>query len=125
MKYCQRCMHINAPDAKRCDECDYKKLTEPKSDSPVFLVTKNSLWEGVAANILKDNGIPYFTKRALGGGLSAIIGTQLELYRFYVPYAAFDKARDLMTIMQGGEDADYGDDFDLSEDIDSDMEDQV
>jgi len=118
-------MHINALDAKRCGECDYKKLIEPKSDSPVFLVTKNSLWQGVVAGILKENNIPYFTKQALGGGLSAIIGTQLELYRFYVPYAAYDKACDLVAIIEGSEDVDYGDDFDLSEDIDSDMEDQI
>ena len=95
MLYCSKCMKLT--DELRCPVCRNRRLAEPKTNDPVFLIDKSSIWAGMISDVLETNGIPFVKKIAFGDGITdAILGYGSEIFSFYVPYSALEAARDLI-----------------------------
>ena len=71
-------------------------LAAPPRHDPVLLCTVRSMLANMIEPLLTEEKVP-FSKLALGS--SALLGgsTFLENYAFYVPFAAYDGARELLT----------------------------
>ena len=95
--YCENCCILFAEN--RCPVCGNKKVRIPEPDDYCFLTEKEMIWAGMLEDVLKQNGIPYFTKQMLGAGLALKIGPMSERCRFYVPYSHFQESDDLVEAM--------------------------
>ena len=94
MLYCAPCMMLS-DDESKCHNCGKSKLRAPKESDPVFLLELQSLWSGGIEDVLSENGIPCLKRGVKGPGLSFILGEGFETYQFFVPYSAYEKAREL------------------------------
>lgn len=94
MLYCENCMYL-APDAA-CPSCGRKKLREPRDSDPVYLITKDAIIAASIEDILIQNGIPCLKKGLIGAGITSRIGFTNEVYRFFVPFGAYGKAKELL-----------------------------
>lgn len=92
--YCEKCDIIT--DDKVCPVCGNKKVRDPADDDPCFLVEKEMMWGEMLADVLKQNDIPFYYKKALGAGLALKAGPMFERYVFFVPYAQLSKAKDIV-----------------------------
>lgn len=96
MNYCPVCMILTS-ETKKCPSCHKKRLVSPKGNDPVFLTTKGSVWAGMVEDVLGREKIPYLKKEAFRYSVPAgIIGYANEYYSFYVPYAALERAKELV-----------------------------
>jgi len=107
MLYCEMCMMLCDDGAKKCHNCNRKKLREPGESDPVFLLEQQSLWSGGIEEILRENDIPCMKRGVRGAGLAFILGEGLETYQFFVPYSAYDKAKELMDDFLPYDEADH------------------
>jgi DNA-directed RNA polymerase subunit RPC12/RpoP len=94
--YCEKCKKLFDDTEIRCPACGSKKIRKPQADDDCFLVEKEVLWGEMFADVLTQNKIPFFYKKALGAGLAAYVGPLLERYSFYVPYSQFSAAQSLV-----------------------------
>lgn len=94
--YCEKCKNLFDDSEIRCPACGSKKIRKPQTDDDCFLVEKEVLWGEMLADVLTQNEIPFFYKKALGAGLAAYIGPLLERYSFYVPYSQFSAAQNIV-----------------------------
>ena len=71
-------------------------MRPPQADDPVLLCTVRYVLATMIEPLLEEEKVPY-SKLALGS--SALLGgsTMLENYAFYVPYAAYAGALELLT----------------------------
>ena len=92
--YCENCCILFSEN--RCPVCGSKKVRMPEPDDYCFLTEKEMIWAGMLEDVLKQNGIPFFTKQMLGAGLALKIGPMSERCRFYVPYSHFREADELV-----------------------------
>lgn len=95
MPYCEKCRRLSPGNAVRCPVCRSKKLRELRDGDAVYLIEKEPIWAGALAELLDKNGIPYLKEGTLGEGMNTYIGYGLETYTFYVPYQAYDAAKQL------------------------------
>ena len=96
---CDKCRVLCS---ERCPICESsKRLREVKADDAVRLCTLSSMQTMFVEPVLKDGGIPYKKQGLLGAGLSARWGMMLESNRFYVPYAVYERAKDLLESVFG------------------------
>ena len=94
MKICSKC-HVLCREL--CPVCDSaKRLREAQDTEPVLLITASAVQAMLIEPILSDSGIPYSRPGTISSALSLGSGMMLEANRFYVPCAAFDKARELL-----------------------------
>lgn len=93
-RYCPNC-HILVRNT-RCPVCDKRWLDEPKADDYCYLTEKDSVWAGVLEDCLRQNSIPYLTKNTLGAGMTSKIGSMFETVKFYVRYAYYQQAKELV-----------------------------
>ena len=95
MLYCKRCNRLT--ESERCPGCESSlHLRAPQADDPVLLCTVRYILATMIEPLLEEEKIPH-SKVVLGS--SALLGgsTFLENYAFYVPFAAYDGARELLT----------------------------
>ena len=92
--YCETCMA--ATDETVCPLCGNEDLRPAEGDDPCLLTERSQLWSGLLEDVLKQNGIPYFTKGRMGAGMALKVGPMFESVRFYVPRDRLDAARDLV-----------------------------
>ena len=95
MLYCEKCHRLT--EGETCPACGrVRSLRQPQADDPVLLCTVRSMLANMIEPLLTEEKVP-FSKLALGS--SALLGgsTFLENYAFYVPFAAYDGARELLT----------------------------
>ena len=50
-------------------------------------------------DVLRQHEIPVFTQNYLGAGITSKIGCLMEKVSFYVPYARYAEAQDLVTAL--------------------------
>ena len=82
----------------------YEALTEPpEAERPAktpgemcFLTEQSPIWAGMLADVLQQNGIPFFKESSLGAGLAIKTGGLSESIRFFVPVSRIDGARELV-----------------------------
>ena len=96
MLYCEICMILVQPDADKCPECRHKKLRAPTGNDPTYLLSKEILWSGGIEEALKEHGIPCLKKSSQGTAFNVIFGQFGDVMRFYVPFAALEKSRELL-----------------------------
>ena len=93
MLYCTRCQ-ILAKDEK-CPVCGHKPREIEKTD-PVLLLIADNLRADMAEPVLEDNEIPYARLGDRGAGLTMYTSPNFETFRFYVPFDALKRARNLL-----------------------------
>lgn len=93
MLYCENCMCFASEN--ECPSCGSVKLREAAENDPVYLITKDAVFAGAIEDILSQNEIPCLKQGLLGAGLAARTG-YAETYRFFVPFGAYGKARELL-----------------------------
>lgn len=99
MLYCPRCQRLY-PQRERCPACK-KRLRPPEENDPVLLVTARQMEAGLIEAVLKESGLPFSKVGKLGGALSAIAGTLLDTFRFYVPCGALEEGKELVRSVLG------------------------
>ena len=95
MLYCTKCQRLT--EGEKCPACNRSRaLRQPRADDPVLLCTVRYVLAAMIEPLLEEEKVPY-SKLALGS--SALLGgsTMLENYAFYVPYAAYAGALELLT----------------------------
>lgn len=94
--YCEKCNTLFDGGCAACPACGSKETREPTQDDDCFVVEKEAIWGEMLADVLKQNGIPFIYKKALGAALATKIGSYRERYRFYVPYAQVPAAQSIV-----------------------------
>lgn len=89
MYYCDSCRLVFEESV--CQNCG-RRLRCPAENDPCFLIEKQEIYAGILREYLENHHIPYYDEAAMGVGLSMKVGPMLERYRFYVPYAHYEKA---------------------------------
>ncbi len=78
----------------------YEALTAaPQAVQPekmCYLTEQSPIWAGMLADVLQQNGIPFFKESSLGAGLAIKTGGLSESIRFFVPASRIDGARELV-----------------------------
>lgn len=76
---------------------DISRKKEPGGNEPFLLTETDRMRADMIEPILKDSGIPYERRGVLGAGVTINAGARLETYRFYVPYGAYEKCKELLS----------------------------
>ncbi len=92
--YCETCML--ATDELVCPMCGNEDLRPVEPCDPCFLTEQSQIWAGVLEDVLKQNGIPFFTKGRMGAGMALKVGPMFEDVRFYVARERLAEAMDLV-----------------------------
>jgi len=85
--------------AEICPACKGKpKKLRPVADGDlIYIIEKDAMIAGSIDDILRQHDIP-FVKRALqGAGLTTIVGSAFESYKFFVPYTVYENACELLS----------------------------
>ena len=89
--YCEKCKQLTNND--RCPRCGRKKLREAKENDPVYLITKDAMISASVEDILRQNNIPCQKQGIMGVGVFTGLG---YTNRFFVPYGAYNKSKELL-----------------------------
>ena len=95
MLYCEKCMLL-APD-NVCSSCKNRNVRDVKENDPVYLTTKDAIWSGVIEDMLTKNNIPYLKNGFFGAGITSTMGYSMEMYKFFVPFGAYKKSKELLS----------------------------
>ena len=76
--------------------CAERRFREAAANDPVYLTTQDSTWSAAVEDVLTQHDIPCLKRAALGPAITAQIGHAMEKYRFFVPFGAFEKAKELL-----------------------------
>jgi len=68
----------------------------PKPNDPTHVLSIEALWSGGIEEILAQAEIPCLKQRARGTVAAIIIGELSETYRYFVPFAALEKSKELL-----------------------------
>lgn len=90
--YCEHCRLLT--DEAACPACG-RNTRQPKDNDECFLIEKEMLFGEMLADVLKQNGIPFYHTNVLGAGIAMRVGPLMERYRFFVPCAYDQRAREL------------------------------
>ena len=88
--YCEKCRHVF--EGEHCPNCRKGRVRPVQADDPCFLTEKGAPWNGMLADVLRRNGIPFLTDGRMGAGLAPRAGTMLESSRFYVRWDDLERA---------------------------------
>lgn len=89
--YCEKC-GISF-DTNYCSACGSKNVRTPQPDDMCFLTEKELLWSEMLEDVLRQNNVPFLTKKALGIGMALKVGPMRESVRIYVPYSYLQEAK--------------------------------
>jgi len=92
MRYCSKCGKLSQQE--KCPKCG-KKTREIKENEPVLLAGLDVLRAAMLEPLLKEAGIPYSRMGTVGAAFAMSGGMTLEEIRIYVPFSAYDQAREL------------------------------
>ena len=94
MKYCENCQRV-FEETQRCPECGKQGSREVQPNDSCFLVSVGQIWADMILDVFKRNDIPFLKQGRMGAGMAMITGIPLETYSIFVPYAYYDKAREI------------------------------
>lgn len=98
MMYCQKCK-VLTDSSDKCLFCETKKIREPKINDEIYLTTQKPIFSGMFEDLLKQNKIPYLKQGKLGAALAIKAGL-FEEYKFFVPFGAYEKSKELLKYLQ-------------------------
>ena len=105
--YCERCQRLF--EGTVCPECRRdRRARPPRAEDPCFLTERGAPWDGMLADVLMQNGIPYLDHSRLGAALG-MRAPLLQSVRFYVRYDDLERARALTEAVLGPEAPQRGD----------------
>lgn len=99
MLYCARCQSLCEDGMHVCPNCKGKKLRPPEENDPVFLITAGKLDASRISAALSEQEIPFETRVSgpESSAPAAYLGTTpASAARFFVPYGAMEKSREMM-----------------------------
>ncbi len=98
--YCERCMRLY--EGGCCPECG--RPGRPVREEDYCLSAElGSVLSDMYADILRQEHIPALTRLDLGAGISAIVGPQADVTRFYVPLPRLEEAQSLARELFGSD----------------------
>ena len=97
--YCEKCKHLF--EGECCPNCRRSRVRQARPDDPCFLTEKGAPWNGMLADVLRQNDIPFLTDGRMGAGLAARVGTMLESNRFYVRQDDLERAERIVDELFG------------------------
>ena len=97
--YCEKSKHLFEGD--RCPNCRKGRVRPVRPEDPCFLAEKGAPWNGMLADVLRQNKIPFLTNGRMGSGLAAYAGPMLESSRFYVRHDDLDRANAIVDELFG------------------------
>ncbi|HZK29309.1 MAG TPA: hypothetical protein VFD19_03730 [Clostridia bacterium] len=65
----------------------------PPAEEPVFLISSPPVWSAHVESYLLERDIPYLKQGQMGAGLAIELGPVNEIYNYYVPREALERAR--------------------------------
>lgn len=89
--YCEKCSI--SLETNYCPACGSKNVRAPQSNDMCFLTERELLWSEMLEDVLRQNSVPFLTKKALGIGMALKVGPMRESVRFYVPYSHLQEAQ--------------------------------
>lgn len=90
--YCEHCCII-FPDGLRCPQCGGRYIRELREDDLCLAAETNYLMSSVLADVLRQEGVPFLTRNALGAALATQVGAGLDRVRFLVRPHMLEKAK--------------------------------
>lgn len=114
--YCERCKRLT--EGEICPECGKACHRDALPEDPCFLLSGGQIWADMACELLDQEKIPYLKQGSLGAAMTALTGFSLELYSLYVPFAQYDRAKEITQAVfpegeEAGEEESCGDDPDI------------
>ena len=95
MKICSKCKFV--VNNGICPMCERTKfVTEAKEDDLVVVTSADYVTSPLVEDILKDAGIRFMKKGALGGAITLYVGELTETYNFYVFARDYERALELI-----------------------------
>ena len=91
--YCERCQRLT--EGEVCPECGKKCRRDALPEDPCFLLSGRQIWVDMACELLDQEKIPYLKQGSLGAAMTVLTGLSLEVYSLYVPFAKYEKAREI------------------------------
>lgn len=95
--YCERCSVVF--EGHVCPQCGSKKVRAEVGADYCFLIEKEMIWGEMLAEVLRQNSIPFYQRNVFGAGLTLNVGSYLERYKFFVPYAYLSEAQNLVDVL--------------------------
>ena len=91
-KYCNRCKTVYDDACPRCGDTDGREAT---AGDECFLTEKDTIWSEALSDMLRQNGIPFWTVNTIGSAMAMYLPRN-ERIRFFVPYEYLDSAREIV-----------------------------
>ena len=91
--YCERCQRLT--EGEVCPECGKKCRRDALPEDPCFLLSGRQIWVDMACELLDQEKIPYLKQGSLGAAMTVLTGLSLEVYSLYVPFAQYERAREI------------------------------
>ena len=98
----QYCSHCSLLAEGRCPQCG-RKLREPRENDPILLANTDVVRAAMLEPLLEEAQIPYSRMGMIGSAFAMSGGLAMEEIRIYVPFGAYERARDLLETVEGEE----------------------
>ena len=69
-----------------------KREDNPPEDRPLHFISAPMIWSAHVESYLEDKGIPYLKQGQKGAALAIELGQSQEIFDYYIPAAAMEKA---------------------------------
>ena len=102
--YCEKCNLIC--DDNFCPDCGTTELRQPDARDICLLTVMDSMFGEMLADILREHKVPFERRTARKVGIGAFMGSLFERCFFYVPYAHYHQATELVSVF-----------FEMNEDV--------
>lgn len=120
--YCEHCQRLT--EGEICPECGKKCKRDALPEDPCFLLSGGQIWVDMACELLDQEKIPYLKQGSLGAAMTVLTGLSLEMYSLYVPYAQYERAREItQAVFPEGEESEGEEAFDDDPNIERESED--
>ena len=120
--YCERCKRLT--EGEICPECGKPCKRDALPEDPCFLLSGGQIWADMACELLDQEKIPYLKQGSLGAAMTVLTGLSLENYSLYVPFAQYDRAKEItQTVFPEGEAGEEEEVFDDGPEIERESED--
>lgn len=101
MMYCEKCRIVF--EGKKCPECGKSRnVREIRDDDLCLLTEKELIWSEMVSDALKDRDILFMKESVNGAGVSAIMGSVFENERFFVSWADYHDAKEIVDDLFSG-----------------------
>lgn len=101
--YCEKC-HMVCENSF-CPDCGSTDLRQANAQDICLLTVMDSMFGEMLADVLREHKVPFERRTARKVGIGAFMGSLFERCYFYVPFAHYAQASDLLTaFFQSNED---------------------